>query len=90
MMNTQTRFKLTLFTAGFLALVTLLAIGSKMETVATAAIAGIMTILSAYIWSQTQRPSNNEYASNHSQKSHGSKTHRTSRTSGRNRTSVQK
>jgi hypothetical protein len=55
-MNSQTRFKLTLYAAGFLALVTLLAIGSKMETVATAAIAGIMTILSAYIWSQTQRP----------------------------------
>jgi hypothetical protein len=29
--------------AGFLALVTLLAIGSKMETVATASIAGMMT-----------------------------------------------
>jgi hypothetical protein len=89
-MNTQTRFKLTLFTAGFLAIVTLLAIGAKMETVATAAIAAIMTILSAYIWSQTQRPSNNEYASNHSQKPHGSKNHRTSRPSGRNRATLQK
>jgi flagellar biosynthesis component FlhA len=89
-MNNQTRFKLTLYAAAFLAVVTLLAIASKMETVATAAIAGIMTILSAYIWSQTQRPSQNEYTGKHSQKSHGSKTHRTSRTSGRNRTSVQK
>lgn len=59
-MNTRTRYKLTLFAAGFLALVTLLAIASKMETVATASIAGIMTILSAYIWSQTTRPSKNE------------------------------
>lgn len=56
-MTSRTRFKLTLFAAGFLALVTLLAIASKMETVATASIAGIMTILSAYIWSQTTRPS---------------------------------
>lgn len=59
-MTSRTRFKLTLFAAGFLALVTLLAIASKMETVATASIAGIMTILSAYIWSQTTRPSKNE------------------------------
>jgi len=59
-MTYRTRYKLTLLTAGFLALVTLLAIGSKMETVATASIAGIMTILSAYIWSQTTRPSKNE------------------------------
>jgi hypothetical protein len=61
-MTTRTRYKLTLFAAGFLALVTLLAIASKMETVATASIAGIMTILSAYIWSQTTRPSKNENA----------------------------
>lgn len=60
-MKIQTRFKLTLFAAGFLALVTLLAIWARMETVATASIAGIMTILSAYIWSQTQRPSKNEF-----------------------------
>jgi flagellar biosynthesis component FlhA len=88
-MNNQTRFKLTLYAAGFLALVTLLAIGSKMETVATAAIAGIMTILSAYIWSQTQRPSHNEYASKRSQKSNRSKTHRTSRSSERRSSTVQ-
>ena len=83
-MNNQTRFKLTLFAAAFLALVTLLAIGSKMETVATAAIAGIMTILSAYIWSQTQRPSNNEYASKRTQKSRSAKTDRTTRSARRN------
>ncbi len=59
-MTTQTRLKLTFITAAFLALVTLLAIYSKMEGVATASIAGIMTILSAYIWSQTKRPSKNE------------------------------
>jgi uncharacterized membrane protein YciS (DUF1049 family) len=59
-MNSRTRYKLTLLAAGFLALVTLLAIAFKMETVATASIAGMMTILSAYIWSQTTRPSKNE------------------------------
>jgi hypothetical protein len=59
-MNNRTRYKLTLLAAAFLALVTLLSIGAKMETVATASIAGMMTILSAYIWSQTTRPSKNE------------------------------
>ena len=59
-MNNRTRYKLTLLAACFLAMVTLLSIGSKMETVATASIAGMMTILSAYIWSQTTRPSKNE------------------------------
>jgi len=58
--NTQTRLKLTLGTAAFLALVILIALFGKMETVATAGIAAIMTILSAYIWSQTQRPSIHE------------------------------
>ena len=67
-MTTRTRYKLTLFAAAFLALVTLLAIASKMETVATASIAGIMTILSAYIWSQTTRPSRNEYTSQYPKK----------------------
>ena len=59
-MTYRTRYKLTQLAAAFLALVTLLAIGSKMETVATASIAGIMTVLSAYLWSQTTRPSKNE------------------------------
>jgi hypothetical protein len=67
-MTCRTRYKLTLLAACFLALVTLLAIGSKMETVATASIAGIMTILSAYIWSQTTRPSKNENAIKHTRK----------------------
>ena len=64
-MTYRTRYNLTLIAAGFLALVTLLAIGSKMETVATASIAGIMTVLSAYIWSQTTRPSRNEQTTKH-------------------------
>lgn len=67
-MNSQTRLKLTLSAAAFLALVTLLSIYSKMETVATASIAGIMTILSAYIWSQTTRPSKDEYVNTNTRK----------------------
>lgn len=67
-MTYRTRYKLTLIAAAFLALVTLLAIGSKMETVATASIAGIMTVLSAYIWSQTTRPSKNEQTNKHTRK----------------------
>lgn len=72
-MNNRTRYKLTLLAAAFLALVTLLAIGSKMETVATASIAGMMTILSAYIWSQTTRPSKNEHAYKNTRKQTASK-----------------
>ena len=72
-MNTRTRYKLTLFAAVFLALITLLAIGAKMEAVATASIAGLMTILSAYIWSQTTRPSKDEYFTENTRKPTSSK-----------------
>ena len=72
-MTYRTRYKLTLIAAAFLALVTLLAIGSKMETVATASIAGIMTVLSAYIWSQTTRPSKNERTTKLARKQSASK-----------------
>jgi hypothetical protein len=72
-MNSQTRLKLTLSAAAFLAIVTLLSIYSKMEGVATASIAGIMTILSAYIWSQTTRPSKDEYFTKNTRKPTSSK-----------------
>ena len=72
-MNSQTRLKLTLSAAAFLAIVTLLSIYSKMEGVATASIAGIMTILSAYIWSQTTRPSKDEYTHKNTRKQTTSK-----------------
>jgi hypothetical protein len=55
-MKPHTRYKLTLAAALFLAVVTLVSIFLKLETVATAGIAGIMTVLSTYIWSQTARP----------------------------------
>jgi hypothetical protein len=57
-MTNHTRYRLTLAAAVFLAVVTLLSIFLKMEAVATAGIAGIMTVLSTYIWSQTTRPTN--------------------------------
>jgi hypothetical protein len=44
-----------------------------MEGVATASIAGIMTILSAYIWSQTTRPSKDEYVTKNTRKPTSSK-----------------
>ena len=72
-MNSQTRLKVTLSAAAFLAIVTLLSIYSKMEGVATASIAGIMTILSAYIWSQTTRPSHLENVSKSYKKQRNSK-----------------
>ena len=59
-MNTKTRLKLTVIAALFLGGITIMATIMKMEVVATTSIAGIMTILSAYIWAQTKRPSRYE------------------------------
>jgi hypothetical protein len=59
-MNTKTRLKLTVFTALYLGAITLMATIMKLEVIATTSIAGIMTILSAYIWGQTKRPSKYE------------------------------
>ena len=59
-MNTKTRLKLTVIAALFLGGITIMATIMKMEVVATTSIAGIMTILSAYIWAQTKRPSGYE------------------------------
>ncbi len=59
-MTTKTRFKLTLIAGAFLSLMALVATLEKMETLATTCAAGIMTILSTYIWSQTRRPSKTE------------------------------
>lgn len=64
-MTSHTRYRLTLAAAVFLAVVTLLSIFLKMEAVATAGIAGIMTVLSTYIWSQTTRPTNYNHEKHH-------------------------
>lgn len=61
-MTTKTRLKLTVIAGLFLAAITLTATFMKMEAVATTSIAGIMTILSAYIWAQTKRPSGYEFS----------------------------
>ena len=59
-MNTHTRFKITIAAAFFLASLATLSIIMKMETVAVTSITGILTILSAYIWAQTKRPTHHE------------------------------
>jgi hypothetical protein len=55
-MNSKTRLKLTIIAGLLLSAMALLAIAMHLETVGTTCIAGIMTILSAYIWAQTKRP----------------------------------
>jgi hypothetical protein len=72
-MNTKTRLKLTVIAALFLGGITIMATIMKMEVVATTSIAGIMTILSAYIWSQTTRPSKDEYTHKNTRKQTTSK-----------------
>ena len=59
-MRTKSRLKLTIAAFLLLGMLAVLATYNQMEAVATTAIAGIMTILSAYIWAQTKRPSVNE------------------------------
>ena len=44
--------------AVFLVVTTYVAIFKGMEAVATTCIAGVMTVLSTYIWAETKRPSN--------------------------------
>jgi len=57
MMDKRTRFKLTLGAIVFLVLTTYVAMFRGMEAVASTCIAGVMTILSTYIWAETKRPS---------------------------------
>jgi hypothetical protein len=56
-MRTKSRLKLTVAAFLLLGILAFMATMHEMETIATTAIAGIMTILSAYIWAQTKRPS---------------------------------
>ena len=56
-MDKRTRFKLTLGAIVFLVLTTYVAMFRGMEAVASTCIAGVMTILSTYIWAETKRPS---------------------------------
>ena len=54
----RTRLKITLAAAGCLVVTTYVSIFKEMEAVATTCIAGVMTVLSTYIWAETKRPSN--------------------------------
>ena len=54
----RTRLKITLAAAVFLVVTTYVSIFKDMEAVATTFIAGVMTVLSTYIWAETKRPSN--------------------------------
>jgi hypothetical protein len=54
----RTRLKITLAAAVFLVVTTYVSIFNEMEAVATTCIAGVMTVLSTYIWAETKRPSN--------------------------------
>lgn len=54
----RTRLKITLAAAVFLVVTTYVSIFKDMEAVATTCIAGVMTVLSTYIWAETKRPSN--------------------------------
>lgn len=56
MMNYSKRLFIATVALVFLVLTTYIAIYSRMETVATSCIAGVMTILSTYIWAETKRP----------------------------------
>lgn len=54
----RTRLKISLAAAVFLVVTTYVSIFKEMEAVATTCIAGVMTVLSTYIWAETKRPSN--------------------------------
>lgn len=57
MMNNRTRLKISIAATMFLVVTTWFAMAKEMETLATTCVAGVMTILSTYIWAETRRPS---------------------------------
>ena len=64
-MKARTRLKTTLATALFMAGIILLATLMQLEVIASAAIGSLMTILSAYLWAETKRPSIPKNNTNH-------------------------
>lgn len=56
-MSSSRRLLLTIIAGAILSLLAACAIYRQMETVASACVAGIMAILSTYIWGETRRPS---------------------------------
>ena len=59
-MKTSKRFSITVAAGIILAALAALSIFKNMEGVASACVAGILTILTTYIWGETKRPSNHE------------------------------
>ena len=56
-MTRSRRLLLTIIAGLILSLIAGFAVYRQMETVASACVAGIMAILSTYIWGETRRPS---------------------------------
>ena len=57
-MKRSKRYLLTVMAALILSGIALLSVLNRMEGLASACVAGLMTILSTYIWGETRRPSN--------------------------------
>ena len=57
-MRTSKRYTITIAAGIILAILAVLSIFKAMEGVASACVAGILTILTTYIWGETKRPSN--------------------------------
>jgi len=56
-MQQSKRYLVTIIAGIVLAALAVLSVLKSMEGLATACVAGIMTILSTYIWGETKRPS---------------------------------
>ena len=57
-MKKSKRYIIAIIAGLLLATIAILAIYKGMESVATTSVAGVLTILSTYIWGETKRPSN--------------------------------
>lgn len=59
-MKLSKRYLITIIAGIILSALAVISVMKGMETLASACVAGIMTILTTYIWGETKRPSNNE------------------------------
>lgn len=57
-MRTSKRYTIAIAAGIILSMLAALSILKNMEGVASACVAGVLTILTTYIWGETQRPSN--------------------------------
>ncbi|HEY4785967.1 MAG TPA: hypothetical protein VIH57_07955 [Bacteroidales bacterium] len=58
-MKKSKRYTIAIAAGIILSILAAISILKSMEGVASACVAGILTILTTYIWGETQRPSNN-------------------------------